>query len=195
MSNISVAKSQLNQDKQKTGSVLHLKTSNSPILGRKGLERLDLLLLLIEAIDLNGSRAILWNLNELGLQDNFPNLVEIWKVRCHSPLRKTTRRGKLKPVESEGLISVVCIMSERLYPLLRQLLSSKEPPKLNKQRWELLSNRLNGLIKERLNLNRAAVQSLLKSDSFLRDLVFSLALSVGEGGVNRLRASLQDPRL
>ena len=59
----------------------------------------------------------------------------------------------------------------------------------------MLKLRLNGLIQERLNLNRAAVQSLLKSDSFLRDLVFSLALSVGEGGVNRLRASLQDPRL
>ena len=195
MRNISIAKSQPKEEDQKTGLILYAKNTKSSVLGRKGLERLDLMLLLIEAIDLNGWRAILWNLNELGLRDRFPNLVEIWKVRCHSPLRKTTRRGRLDAIESEALINVVCIMSERLYPLLRQLLSSKEPNKVNKQRWDLLTKRFKSLMEERLNLNRGAVQSLLHSESFVRELVFSLALSVGEGGINRLRASLQDPRL
>ena len=61
-------------------------------LSRRGVERLDLLLLTIEALDLNGGEAMLWTSHQMGLKDQFPNRVELWKRRCHNPLRKSTRR-------------------------------------------------------------------------------------------------------
>lgn len=173
----------------------HKLLSSRTILGRRGLERLDLLLLVIEALDLNGSQAMLWTSSKLGLESYFPNHVELWKCRCHNPLRKVTRRGPLDSSESEALILLICSMAERSYPLLRQLLSSSEPEKHNRDRWEFFTIRLNELISERLNNRRGAVQKLLAleyNDEYIRQLVITLAFSVGPGGVERLRASLLD---
>ena len=93
------------------------------VLGRRALERLDLLLIVVEALDLNGSQGMLWTAKKVGLDNHFPNHVEIWKYRCHNPLRKATRRGLLATSDSNALILLICCMSERLYPLLRQLIS------------------------------------------------------------------------
>ena len=77
-------------------------------LSRRGVERLDLLLLTIEALDLNGGEAMVWTSQQMGLQSQFPNRVELWKRRCHNPLRRTTRRDQLDPVDAESLICLVC---------------------------------------------------------------------------------------
>ena len=87
-------------------------------LSRRGVERLDLLLLTIEALDLNGGEAMVWTSQQMGLQAQFPNRVELWKRRCHNPLRRTTRRDQLDPVDAESLICLVCAMADRLYPCL-----------------------------------------------------------------------------
>ncbi len=166
------------------------------VLGRKGLERLDLLLLAIESIDLNGGESLIWVAQQLGLENVFPNRVELWKQRCHNPLRRSTRRGSLDSTESEGLILLLCSMSQRLYPLIHQLLSSKEPIELSRERWKLLNKRLIHLMEERMNTRLSSVQRLMtptKVKELSRQLVFTLALSAGPGGVDRLRASLLDP--
>jgi len=165
-------------------------------LGRRGFERLDLLLLTVEALDLNGGEAMLWATQQLGFAELFPNRVELWKRRCHNPLRRSTRRGVVNAVETEALIRLLCAMADRLYPLLHQLLSTHEPEALTEQRWGLLDQRLRDLVAERMNPRRGAVQRLLDPDqsrSLQRQLVRSLALSAGAGGVDRLRASLLDP--
>ena len=167
--------------------------STNVVLGRKGLEKLDLLLLVIEALDLNGSQGMLWTSDKLGLQGYLPNQVELWKCRCHNPLRKTTRRGPLNPEKSDALILLICSMSQRLYPNLRKLISSKEPHQQNQERWALFFERITDLISERFNNRRGAVKKLLSieySQELFRGLVITLALSVGPGGVDRLRASL-----
>ena len=83
-------------------------------------------------------------------------------------------------------------MAENLYPLIRQLLSSKESRTLNKQRWSLFSLRLKSLIRERMNIQRSYVSSLLSDDNneFFRELLVILSLSIVRGGANRLKASL-----
>ena len=165
-------------------------------LSRRGVERLDLLLLTIEALDLNGGEAMLWTSQQMGLQTQFPNRVELWKRRCHNPLRRTTRREAMDPVDAESLICLVCAMAERLYPMLHQLLSSREPEQLTQQRWQLLDERLRDLIEERMNPRRGAVVRLLNpeiSGAIQRQLVSSLALVAGPGGIDRLRATLLDP--
>jgi hypothetical protein len=86
-------------------------------------------------------------------------------------------------------------MAERLYPMLHQLLSSREPEKLTQERWMLLKERLGDLIEERMNLRRVAVMHLLHHDSdgpLHRQLINTLALCSGPGGIDRLRATLLD---
>ena len=173
-----------------------IETQPGARLSRRGIERLDLLLLTIEALDYNGGEAMLWTSHQMGLQAQFPNRVELWKRRCHNPLRRTTRREQLDGLDAESLICLVCAMAERLYPMLHQLLSSREPLELTEERWLLLKNRLDDLIEERMNLRRVAVLRLLSHDSggpLHRQLVSTLALCCGPGGIDRLRATLLDP--
>ena len=87
-------------------------------------------------------------------------------------------------------------MAERIYPLLHQLLSSREPEQLTSQRWQLLETRLDDLIEERMNPRRGAVLRLLDKQSgapIRRQLISTLALVAGPGGIDRLRATLLDP--
>ena len=171
-------------------------TASGARLSRRGVEQLDLLLLTAEALDLNGGEAMLWTSHQLGLQEQFPNRVELWKRRCHNPLRRITRREGLEPADAESLIQLVCAMADRLYPMLHQLLSSREPEQLTQQRWGLVSARLSDLVEERLNQRRGAVLRLLdpaQNKATHRQLVSTLALVAGPGGVDRLRARLLDP--
>ena len=165
-------------------------------LSRRGIERLDLMLLCAEALDYNGGEAMVWMSESLGYGDLFPNRVELWKRRCHNPLRRTTRRGLLQEVETDALIRILNALVVRLYPMLRQLLSSAEPPELSAQRWQLFRHRLADLVQERLNLRRGGVQRLLdeqEGPALCRQLIQALALSAGPGGFDRLKASLMDP--
>lgn len=168
------------------------------VLCRRALERLDLLLLLIEALDLNGSQGMIWTAQKLGIDSHLPNQAEVWKRRCHNPLRKATRRGLLNPKDSEALIILICFMSERLYPKLRQLIATSEPTEESEKRWSLLNLRLKDLISERFNPRRSAVQKLLSEEhsiQLIRQLVLTLSFSIGQGGVDRLRVSLLDSTL
>ena len=171
-------------------------TQSGPRHSRRGVERLDLLLLTAEALDLNGGEAMLWTSHQLGLEQQFPNRVELWKRRCHNPLRRMTRRDQLDPADAESLIRLVCAMADRLYPMLHQLLSSREPEQLTDQRWQLVAERLGDLVEERLNKRRGAVLRLLDpatNKTTHRQLITTLALVAGPGGVDRLRACLLDP--
>ena len=171
-------------------------SGKSNVLGRKGLEKLDLLFIVAESIDINCGEALLTISKELGLEETFPNRVELWKFRCHNPLRKTSRRGLLKTKDSDALIRLLCSIVERLYPVIHQLLSSNEPQSISNQRWRLFENRFKELITNRFNTRLAFVQNILNSEncnSLIRELVIILSLSSGSSGFDRLRASLLDP--
>ena len=160
-------------------------------LPRRGLERLDLLLLSAEALDLNGGEAMVWMSEQMGFTTLFPNRVELWKRRCTNPLRRTTRREGLEPAETDALIRILCALADRLYPLL----SSAEPPEVLSERWNLFRSRLADLVRQRMNLRRGGVQLLLDPESGAREsrlLIQALALGSGVGGFERLRASLLD---
>ena len=167
----------------------------APVLPRRGVERLDLLLLCLESLDYNGGEAMVWLSANLGLQDRFPNRVELWKRRCHNPMRRACRRGSLTPNDAEGLMRILCAMADRLYPMLRTLLSASEPADLQAQRWQLFETRLGELLRERMNPRRSAVQKLLDPQDGAeerRQMIQALALIAGPGGYGRLQASLLD---
>lgn len=165
-------------------------------LPRRGIERLDLMLLCAEALDLNGGEAMVWLSEEMGFTDLLPNRVELWKRRCSNPLRRTTRRDLPTLAEGDALIRICNALADRLYPMLRSLLSTAEPPQLSAQRWQLFEGRLAELLRERFNLRRGGVQRLLdpqQGPSLSRELIQALAFSAGPGGFERLKASLMDP--
>ncbi len=165
-------------------------------ISRKAYERLDLMLLAIEAIDIKGHQVIISAVEALGLEKDFPNLVEVWKFRCQNPLRKTPERAFASNEKIHSLIILLSFLSDYFYPRIRQLLSSKEPADENEKRWNEYKLRLNDLISERMNTGRAAIKRYLQGydQSFYKDLIIGLALSSGTGGVHRLHSSLLDTK-
>ena len=106
--------------------------------------------------------------------------------------RKSYSFSPLSNYQIDSLVKLISATAESLYPLIRQLLSSKESLSLNKERWLVFNSRLKSLIRERMNLKRSYIAYLLNDNSneFFRELLVILSLSCGEGGANRLKASL-----
>ena len=154
--------------------------------------KLDFLILVIETLQINATDSILLKAKNIGLSDDFSSRVQLWKMRCSNPLRNTYKYSSLNSEQIDSLVELISSMAENLYPLVRQLLSSKESKSLNQERWSLFTNRLKSLIRERMNVKRTYISSLLSEDNneFFRELLVILSLSCGKGGANRLKASL-----
>ena len=101
----------------------------------------------------------------IGLSDVFSNRVQLWKLRTSNPLRKSYAFSTLSSDQIDSLVELISLTAENLYPLVRQLLSSKESKTLNNERWFLFTARLKSLIRERMNLRRSNINSLLCDDS------------------------------
>ena len=155
-------------------------------------KKLDFLILVIETLQLNATDSLLLKAKDIGLSDDFSSRVQFWKMRCSNPLRNTHSLASLSSEQINSLVELISSMADNLYPLIRQLLSSKESKVLNEKRWYLFTTRLKSLIRERMNIQRSYISSLLSEDStdFYRELLIILSLSCGEGGANRLKASL-----
>tara|TARA_B100001250_G_scaffold264845_1_gene228352 strand:+ start:215 stop:811 length:597 start_codon:yes stop_codon:yes gene_type:complete len=154
--------------------------------------KLDFLILVIETLQINATDTLFLNAKNIGLPDDFSSRVQFWKMRCSNPLRNSYTFSSLSSDQIDSLVELISSMADKLYPLIRQLLSSKESKTLNNERWFLFSSRLKSLIRERMNLQRSYVTFLLSDDNneYFRELLVILSLSCGTGGANRLRASL-----
>ena len=154
--------------------------------------KLDFLLLVIETLQINATDSLLMKAKEIGLSDDFSSRVQFWKMRCSNPLRKTYTFASLTSLQINSLVELISSMAEKLYPLIRQLLSSKESKTLNQERWFLFTTRLKSLIHERMNIQRSYIASILNEENneSFRELLVILSLSCGEGGADRLKASL-----
>ncbi|WP_269610374.1 DUF3038 domain-containing protein [Prochlorococcus marinus] len=154
--------------------------------------KLDFLILVIETLQINANDSLLLKAKDIGLSDDFSNRVKFWKLRCSNPLRNTYSFSSMSSDQINSLVKLISTMAENLYPLIRQLLSSKESKSLNEERWSLFTNRLKSLIRERMNIQRSYIASLLSNENndFFRNLLVILSLSCGKGGANRLKASL-----
>lgn len=99
---------------------------NPPLLEnacpRRTRLQIDLILLAIEALDLEGAEAILEMIQELGLQNIISNRVALWRLRSTNPLRRYSQRRPMTIVEAKALVAIACSLSRRLTVLIRQLL-------------------------------------------------------------------------
>mgnify|MGYP001472390821 CR=1 FL=1 len=154
--------------------------------------KLDFLILAIETLQINATDYLFLKARDIGLSDDFSSRVKFWKMRCANPLRKTYSFSSLSSEQIDSLVELISSMAESLYPVIRQLLSSKESKALNQERWFLFSTRLKSLIRERMNFKRSYITTLLtdENNEFFRELLVILSLSCGKGGAKRLRASL-----
>ncbi|AIQ97164.1 hypothetical protein EW15_1072 [Prochlorococcus sp. MIT 0801] len=162
------------------------------VIAMDASRKLDFLILVIETLQINATDSVFLEAKNIGLSDDFTNRVQFWKIRCSNPLRKSYTFTSLSSEQIDSLVELVSSMAKNLYPLIRQLLSSKESETLNKKRWFLFSSRLKSLITERMNVDRSYINYLLNDDKheFFRELLVILSLSCGKGGAYRLKASL-----
>ena len=155
-------------------------------------KRLDFLILVIETLQINATDTLFSKAKDFGLSSDYYSLVKFWKIRCSNPFRKSHSYCSITTDQVDALVLLISSMAENLYPLIRQLLSSKESETLNKERWIIFNSRLKSLIKERMNVQRSYINTLLNDNNseFFRELLVILSLSCGKGGASRLKASL-----
>tara|TARA_B100001250_G_scaffold411701_1_gene440961 strand:+ start:1790 stop:2386 length:597 start_codon:yes stop_codon:yes gene_type:complete len=168
------------------------KTYVNCVIANDAPKKLDFLILVIETLQINATDSLLLKAKNIGLSDDFSSRVKFWKMRISNPLRTSYAFSSLSTDQVDALVELISSMAENLYPLIRQLLSSKESETLNEERWSIFSIRLKSLIRERMNLQRSYIISLLNDETneFFRELLVILSLSCGVGGANRLKASL-----
>ena len=161
-------------------------------IAKDASRKLDFLILVIETLQINATEYLFLKAKNIGLSDEFTSRVQFWKIRCSNPLRKSYTFSSLSSEQIDSLVELISSMADNLYPLIRQLLSSKESKTLNQERWYLFSSRLKSLITERMNVKRSYITSLINDDKheYFRELLVILSLSCGKGGACRLKASL-----
>lgn len=162
-------------------------------ISRKAIERLDLLLLALETIDLNASDSMFSISKKLKLEDIFPNKVSIWQLRCNNPMRKTFTNSSISNDEFEALILVTTEMSKYLYPYIRAILLSKDNYSQDPKLWDDFESRYISLIEERFNTQSIKVKKLLiqsKNNNFFSKILITLAMSISDDSNLRLKSIL-----
>ena len=80
-------------------------------ISRESIQRLDLLLLALETIDLNGAESLYSLSVKLNLKEVIPNKVTIWKLRNNNPMRNSFNNINIKLEEFEALIKLAAEMA------------------------------------------------------------------------------------
>ena len=159
-------------------------------VSRQSIEKLDLLLLILETIDLNGIQSLFALSNRLNLNDVLPNKVTIWKLRNSNPLRKSYVNNNIKPNEFDALIKITVEMSKYLYPYIREILKSKEDLNENSVIWNDFKKRFIELINERFNKDSMRVAKILnqtENEEIIVKSLLTLSLCISNNGYQKLK--------
>lgn len=169
---------------------------------RRARIQIDLLLLAIEALDLDGSEALLRVAAELELESIIQNRVTLWRLRSTNPLRRYgSQYSDLSQAEGKALVLLTCFVARRLAVLMRQLLqayqqlSDRNIPLESSFRLTEYLIRFRAHFRSRMNQKRAAVlvySSDEKLDSLALSLLSQLLFCTGIAGTQRLWVSLFD---
>ena len=164
--------------------------------------QLDLILLALEALDLDASEVMLATVQSLQLQSVIKNRVALWRCRNTNPLRRSSQRQRQLSLEqAKALTMVACNLARRQTATIRQLLMVQEQlqaqqlaPDHHVQLGHYLE-RFRNHFRSRMNPNRTAVAAYDTNDK-LNELALSLLGKVlfctGTSGMDRLWSSLFD---
>jgi len=169
---------------------------------RRARIQIDLLLLAIEALDLDGSEALLRMAAELELEGIIQNRVTLWRLRSTNPLRRYgSQYSDLSQAEGKALVILTCFVARRLAVLMRQLLqayqqlSDRNIPLESSFRLTEYLTRFRAHFRSRMNQKRVAVMAYSsdeKLDSLALSLLSQLLFCTGIAGTQRLWVSLFD---
>ncbi len=165
-------------------------------------QQIDLLLLALEALELGASEQMLAIAKQLGIDRIIKHRVELWRLRCSNPWRRSYTRDLLTLNQAKALVIIASHRAKDLMIPIRQLLLAeqqmreKQLPIENHFRLSEYLERFRAHFRSRMNSRRAKVSAYLSSETELNDLALSLLqkllFSTGSMGMQRVWYSLFD---
>lgn len=165
-------------------------------------QRVDLLLLALEALELGGSEYMLSTAQDLELQTVIDNRVTLWRLRCTNPWRRSYTRNTLSIPQAKALVIIISYRARQLTMLIRQLLSAHQDiqakglPVDQHFRLSEYLDRFRTHFRSRMNPRRAKVADYLEAEDRLNQLAIALLTQLlfctGTAGGQRLWVSLFD---
>ena len=164
--------------------------------------QLDLMLLALEALDLDAAETMLATVPTLQLQSVIPNRVALWQFRNTNPLRRSSRRQRsLSLAQAKALTLIACALARRQTVTIRQLLLAQDQlqaqdlsPDHHAQLAHYLE-RFRRHFRSRMNPNRTAVAAYdtdEKLDELALSLLGKILFCTGTAGMQRFWSSLFD---
>ncbi|MBE9117921.1 DUF3038 domain-containing protein [Lusitaniella coriacea LEGE 07157] len=165
-------------------------------------QRIDLILLALEALELGGSEEMLATARELGLNQIVKNRVILWRLRCMNPWRRAHVRSAMTLSEAKALVIIASYRSRQLTVPIRQLLLAEQQirekglPLEQHFRLSEYLERFRAHFRSRMNPRRARVTAYNSDDRELNELALSLLgqllFCTGTSGMQRFWIGLFD---
>ena len=165
-------------------------------------QQIDLLLLALEALELGGSEQMLAMARQLNIDGIIKHRVNLWRLRCSNPWRRSYTRDELSLEEAKALVIVAGYRAKDLMVNIRQLLLAEQQmreknlPVENHFRLSEYLERFRAHFRSRMNSRRAKVSAYIASEEQLNELALSLLnkllFCTGTQGIQRVWFSLFD---
>lgn len=164
--------------------------------------QIDLLLLALEALELGASEHMLAMARQLGIEKIIKHRVNLWRLRCSNPWRRSYTREYLSLNQAKALIIIAAYRAKELMVTIRQLLLAEQQmreknlPIENHFRLSEYLERFRAHFRSRMNSRRAKVSAYIASEEQLNELALSLLnkllFCTGNRGMQRVWFSLFD---
>lgn len=165
-------------------------------------QQIDLLLLALEALELGASEQMLAMAKHFGIDQIVKNRVNLWRLRCSNPWRRSYTRDYLSLEQAKALVIIAGYRAKDLMVIIRQLLVAEQQmreknlPVDNHFRLSEYLERFRAHFRSRMNSRRAKVSAYIASEEQLNDLALSLLnkllFCTGTKGMERVWFSLFD---
>ncbi len=165
-------------------------------------QQIDLLLLALEAVELGGSEQMLATARQLKIESIIKHRVNLWRLRCSNPWRRSYTRDYLSLEQAKALVIIASYRAKDLMVIIRQLLVAEQQmreknlPVDNHFRLSEYLERFRAHFRSRMNSRRAKVSAYINSEEQLNELALSLLnkllFCTGTRGMHRVWFSLFD---
>ncbi|MGF1588432.1 MAG: DUF3038 domain-containing protein [Pleurocapsa sp.] len=165
-------------------------------------QQIDLLLLALEALELGASEQMLATARQLDIEQIIKHRVNLWRLRCSNPWRRSYTRDYLNLDQAKALVIIAAYRAKDLMVVIRQLLVAEQQmreknlPLDNHFRLSEYLERFRAHFRSRMNARRAKVSAYIASEEQLNELALSLLnkllFCTGTRGMHRVWFSLFD---
>ena len=165
-------------------------------------QQIDLLLLALEALELGASEHMLVLARQLDIEPIIKHRVNLWRLRCSNPWRRSYTRDYLSLDQAKALVIIASYRAKDLMVIIRQLLVAEQQmrqknlPVDNHFRLSEYLERFRAHFRSRMNSRRAKVSAYINSEEQLNELALSLLnkllFCTGTRGMHRVWFSLFD---